>query len=69
MCIGGGAVAALLAVQMASNAVEEREDEESGGYGGHIRRRTWCSGTAMPYRCETASIDGGFIDTKEDLYF
>jgi len=69
MCIGGGVAAALLAVQMASKAVNDSEDEESGGYGGHIRRRTWGCETAMPYRCESACLDGGFIDTKEDLYF
>lgn len=69
MCIGGGVAAALLAVQIASKSVNEREYDESNGYGGHMRRRTWGSETAMPYMCESASIDGGFIDTKEDLYF
>lgn len=69
MCIGGGAVAALLAVQMASKAVNEIEDEEPCRYGERIRQQPRGCATAMPYRCATACLDGEFIDTKEDLYF
>lgn len=69
MCIGGGAVAALLAVQMASKAVNESEDEESCRYGERRMRQPRGCATAMPYRCDTSCLDGEFIDTKEDLYF
>ena len=64
--VGGGAVAALLALQCASNAIHSEEEPEQNTVRHRSRPYKGCA-TAMPCDCTTASSDYGTAYYNEEF--